>query len=64
MVDLQPLKVEYDAIMEARAKEEEARLQAIREQDEMVKSATFITSLYRAYKARRRIKAERKGRKF
>ncbi|KAL5968395.1 Dynein regulatory complex protein 10 [Taenia solium] len=60
----QPLKVEYDAIMEARAKEEEARLQAIREQDEMVKSATFITSLYRAYKARRRIKAERKGRKF
>ncbi|EUB61180.1 IQ domain-containing protein D [Echinococcus granulosus] len=60
----EPLKVEYDAIMEARAKEEEARLQAIKEQDEMIKSATFITSLYRAFKARKRIKAERKGRKF
>ncbi|CDI98158.1 IQ domain containing protein D [Echinococcus multilocularis] len=60
----EPLKAEYDAIMEARAKEEEARLQAIKEQDEMIKSATFITSLYRAFKARKRIKAERKGRKF
>ncbi|KAL5108752.1 Dynein regulatory complex protein 10 [Taenia crassiceps] len=60
----QPLKMEYDAIMETRAKEEEARLRAIKEQDEMVRSATFITSLYRAYKARRRIKAERKAHKF
>ena len=50
--------------MEERAREEEARLQAIREQDEMVKSATFITSLYRAFKARRRIRAERRGLKF
>lgn len=50
--------------MEVKRKEDEAKLQAIKEQDELVRSATFITSLYRAYKARLRIRSEYRGRKF
>lgn len=60
---LQPLKEEYDRIMEDKAREEEERQAALREREEMVQSATFITSLYRAYKARQRIRAERRRRR-
>ncbi|VDD78598.1 unnamed protein product [Mesocestoides corti] len=56
----EPLKVEYDEIMEEAARQEEARLQELREKEEMIRSATFITSLYRSFKARQRIRAERR----
>ncbi|VDL18940.1 unnamed protein product [Hymenolepis diminuta] len=56
----EPLKERYDEVMEIRRKEEEARQQAIKEQVELVECASFITSLYRAYMARRRIRLERK----
>ncbi|VDO11715.1 unnamed protein product [Rodentolepis nana] len=56
----EPLKVRYDEVMEIRRKEEEARQQAIKEHFEMIESATFITALYRAYMARKRIRLERK----
>ncbi|KAM3172457.1 hypothetical protein ACTXT7_014481 [Hymenolepis weldensis] len=56
----EPLKKRYDEVMEIRREEEEARQQAIKEQIELVECASFITSLYRAYMARRRIRLERK----
>nr|CDS29760.1 IQ domain containing protein D [Hymenolepis microstoma] len=56
----EPLKVRYDEVMEIRRKEEEARQQEIKEHTEMIESATFITALYRAYLARKRIRLERR----
>ncbi len=49
--------------MEIKAKEEEERQRELREREEMVKMATFITSLYRAYRTRIRVKKEHRMRR-
>uniref|UniRef100_A0A5K3FBK8 Dynein regulatory complex protein 10 n=1 Tax=Mesocestoides corti TaxID=53468 RepID=A0A5K3FBK8_MESCO len=62
LTEFQPIKEEYDGVMELRRQEEEERQRLAREKAEMIQAATFIQSLYRSWKTRKEIK--KAGRKM
>ncbi|CAL8107840.1 unnamed protein product [Calicophoron daubneyi] len=60
---VEPLKERADAVMEEKRLEAERQAAEIEEQENMIKAATTIQSLWRSWKARKMIRAERRKRK-
>lgn len=63
MVKLEPLKLRADAVMEEKRLEAERQEAELAEQENLIKAATTIQSLWRSWKARKMIRAERKKNK-
>ncbi|KER24922.1 hypothetical protein T265_07544 [Opisthorchis viverrini] len=63
MRKLEPLKVRADAVLEEKRLEAERQAAELEEQENMIRAATTIQSLWRSWKARRQIRAERRKKK-
>ncbi|KAF6769739.1 hypothetical protein AHF37_11789 [Paragonimus kellicotti] len=55
-----PLKIRADAVLEEKRLEAERQAAELAEQENMITAATTIQSLWRSWKARKTIKAERR----
>ncbi|THD27792.1 IQ domain-containing protein D [Fasciola hepatica] len=63
MEKLEPLKILADAVLEKKRIEAEQQAAQLQEQENMIRAATTIQSLWRSWRARKLIKAERRQRK-